>query len=143
MAPAPIMARRRTVHQFRHEHALEPGAHRAYGSLMRIASLLIVIMLITAACDRAPSGVTAAGGIRSEQFVDVYVKLMRTQNVPGSAANFEQRKQKVLKDAGVTEKQLQEFVQNHAADISMMAVVWDTIQTRIARASSAVPATME
>jgi len=102
---------------------------------MKITAILTVLVLTAGACDRAPSA-PGDGGISSEQFVNAYVKLMQAQNLVGSAAEFEQRKRTVLEDLGVTEKQLQEFVQVHADDISMMAMVWDTIQTRLARISA-------
>ena len=97
-------------------------------------SLTCVLSAALVACSRPSAPATPASGLTTGQFISIYVALRQAQSTAHTPEEFERAKQRVFQKAGATPQNLQQFVQEHAADVTMMANVWDTISNRLARA---------
>jgi hypothetical protein len=105
---------------------LLPGS--AYGSAMGIRTALLLLLLV-AGCNRtAPS---EPGGLSDREFIALYVALADAQKTARSPEQFEQTKQKILKEFGATPESMQEFIRVYSRDISRMATIWDSIRVRM------------
>lgn len=88
--------------------------------------------MLCVACSKAAEP-AAQTTITPQQFVDVFVQLRNAQMKIASAPEFETRKQEILRKAGVTEQELRDFVRVRSHEVTLMAGVWDSVQSRISR----------
>jgi hypothetical protein len=87
-----------------------------------------VLVLVVVAC--AGDGSTV--GLSDERFIETMVELRRAAITAGSdTAQFEQRRQAILNEQGVTEDELRTYVEANSRDLYHMAAVWDSISTRL------------
>lgn len=95
-----------------------------------------VLAVLVVACGRAEP---AAPTIETETFVEVMVSLRRASiDLPGQDA-FIERRDEILRDAGVTDSALVAFVRVHGSDPARMAVIWDSVAARVRAAGDAGP----
>ena len=104
---------------------------------MRTPLVLLLALNLNAACNRPPQPV-AQSKLTAAQFVSVFVELRQAQVKHPAQAAYEQAKRDILRKAGVTEADLQQFVKAHAHDLTLMAGVWDSIQAHISRSEPAL-----
>lgn len=99
---------------------------------MKNALYLLVLALPLLACDRG-APVAEPGGLSRNQFIDIYVSLRRAQVRSQTAQEYEELKQQIFREAGVSEESLQKYVKEHANDVQILADVWDTISNRLSQ----------
>jgi hypothetical protein len=71
-----------------------------------------------------------------KQFIAVFTQLQGARATSLSAAEFTQRKQEILKKAGVSEQRMQQFVKSNVKNVTLLADVFDTISNRLAQPDS-------
>jgi len=92
-------------------------------------AMVVVLGFVVAAC--AGDGSTV--GLSDERFIEAMVELRRAAMTAGSdTVQFEQRRQAILNEQGVTEDELRRYVEANSRDLYHMAAVWDSISTRLA-----------
>ena len=100
---------------------------------MRILLPVLLAVGLNAACTK-PAEPTVQTKLSPAQFVDIFVQLRHAQSrLSGRMQEYEAAKQEVLKKAGATEQDLRDFVKAHAHEVTLMAGVWDSVQSRISR----------
>ena len=67
------------------------------------------------------------------QFVAVFTQLQQARAKSQSAAEFAQRKQEILQKAGVSERNMQQFVKANVQNVTLLADMFDTISNRLAQ----------
>jgi hypothetical protein len=101
---------------------------------MRILQLAIVTLVaVLGGCDRLPFVQNDGGAIPRASFVNTVVALRRAAAQSPSPTIFAQKKAELLTQTGVTEKDLQRFIDVHGSDAPYMSSVWDTVAARIER----------
>lgn len=88
---------------------------------------LAAIFAVPFGCARDPG----APAIEPETYVDVMVALRLADNQTSSEAEFVERREQILRDAGVTDSVLVQWVRAHGQDLRLMAELWDTINARL------------
>ena len=87
----------------------------------------VVLMLALLPCGCAePEPVLPA-----EAFVDVLVAVRQAAREAGSPEAFAARRDAILEEAGVTEAELQAFVDEGVHDPKRLAEAWDSAATRL------------
>jgi alkylhydroperoxidase family enzyme len=103
--------------------------HRTGRGLQSRLLFLLAALLVAgvASCrgDQAP-----ATSISEARFIEVVVALRYAAASTGSPAEFETRREEILRQAGVTDELLLEFVRARGQDVAGMRAVWDTIAAR-------------
>jgi hypothetical protein len=101
---------------------------------MRILQLtLMTLAAVVGACDGLPFVQNDGGAIPRARFVNTVVALRRAVAQSPSAAEFARQKAELLSQTGVTDKDLQRFIEVHGADAIYMSAVWDTVAARLER----------
>lgn len=96
-------------------------------------ALVVVLGFVVAAC--AGDGSTV--GLSDERFIETMVELRRAAITVGpDTVQFEQRRQAILKEQGVTEDELRTYVEANSRDLYHMAAVWDSISTRLSESET-------
>jgi hypothetical protein len=99
----------------------------------RLAHILVAVLL--AGCAGGGEGST----LDTDRFVDVIVELRTAAiDLRHDPPAYDQRKESILADAGVTEEQLQAYVEHHGTDLAHMADVWRTVNTRMSEGEASV-----
>jgi hypothetical protein len=90
---------------------------------------VIAVGLLTglAGCNRDARPTTA---LSPDQFVDVVVALREAAVRAPDQASFEVERDRVLREAAVTDSMLLEFVRVRGRDIDAMRAVWDSVAAR-------------
>lgn len=90
--------------------------------------LALGLVVALAACGEEPPFDAA-----DEQFVATMVELRRAAESAGAdTARFEELRQSVLEERGVTPEELRAYVDAHAGNLDHMAIVWDSVSARLA-----------
>jgi len=89
---------------------------------------LLAILLLVGASACRPAG---PEGLDRDTFIDVVVELRKAAREYPDSSTFDIRKSAVLREAGVTDSTLAEFIRIHNADTRFMAAVWDSIDRRV------------
>jgi hypothetical protein len=90
--------------------------------------MMLVLGLALAAC----AADEAAFGVSDARFIETMVELRRAAVTAGTdTAQFEQLRQAVLEDHGVTEADLRAYVEAKGGDLDHMAAVWDSVSARL------------
>jgi len=90
--------------------------------------LLTVLALVMTGCAVEEN----TFGADDRRFVDTMVELRVAALTAGSdTAQFEELRQAVLEEHGVTETDLRAYVEAHSSDLDHMAAIWDSISTRL------------
>jgi len=98
--------------------------------MSRGLAALAVAVLCAAGCSRE-----AALPLEQEKFVEVMVSLRRAALESSGQEEFETRKQSILKQAGVTEQQLQAYAREAPRDPRGLSTAYDSITARLGRLS--------
>ena len=99
---------------------------------MRSPPIGLILLLLCASCTK-PAEPRVQSALSTEQFIDIFVQLRNAQTKHPAPHDFDRAKQEILRKAGATEDDLREFVKVHAQEITLMASVWDSVQSRISR----------
>lgn len=92
--------------------------------------ILLACALLLFGCGADDDPVAAA----DERFIDTVVELRRAALTAGpDTAMFEQLRDSVLREHGITEADLRAYVEAHSADLEHMAAVWDSISARLSQ----------
>lgn len=95
----------------------------------------LCLALVLAGCG----GGAGSGTVDTDRFIDVVVALRSAAvELRHDTAAYDQRKDRILHDAGITEGELRAYVEHHGADLAHMAHVWQTINARMAEAEASV-----
>lgn len=70
-------------------------------------------------------------GIDREQYVELYVKILRAAGEAPDTAAAAQRADSILRLDGLTRRDLTEFAERHAEDPRYLADVWTEIERRL------------
>ena len=92
------------------------------------ATAAFLLAVTAAACTREAS----APQLEPETYVDVMVALRRAHRQTASAAEFQTRREQILREAGVTDSLLVEWVRTRGTDVELLASLWDSINARLA-----------
>jgi hypothetical protein len=91
----------------------------------------VLLGILSAALLSCGTGADTTG-VTDDSFVQVMVELRRAANqAAGDTTAFAARREQILLDAGVTEEQLQDYVETHGRNVEHMARLWETINTRL------------
>jgi len=90
---------------------------------------LILAAVLLAACGRETAMPPA--GISRETFITVYAELSRAR-LRTTPDEFSARKEEILKQHGVTERDLTRFVEVHGQQPAYMAELWNSVRERLA-----------
>jgi hypothetical protein len=111
---------------------LESAGETGYGvGMKRVAGVLLPLLLFSA-CKRGPS-TPEQSGMTKNQFIAVFTQLQQARAKSQSAAEFAQRKQEILQKAGVSERNMQQFVKANVQNVTLLADMFDTISNRLAQ----------
>jgi hypothetical protein len=92
-------------------------------------ALLPVLALILAGCEVDEN----TFGAEDLRFVDTMVELRVAALTAGTdTAQFEERREEVLRENGVTEEALRAYVEANSSNLDHMAAIWDSISARLA-----------
>lgn len=95
-----------------------------YANTMRRHVLLLFVTTIVIGCNQWPKGLGGrTSGLRDEEFVEVYVRLSKT-NSPAEKA-------RILKEAGTTAREMDEFVKVRLDDLPALSIVFDSVVARM------------
>ncbi len=73
-------------------------------------------------------GMRSSSGLSAEQFVEVYVELsFASETFSGDSAKFEEEKNRIFEQAGVAQKEMDEFVRRLNQKPDEWAEVWKRI----------------
>jgi hypothetical protein len=72
-----------------------------------------------------------APAIEPSTYVDVMVALRQADDRTLSEAEFVERREKILQEAGVTDSMLVRWARAHGEDVRFMAELWDSINARL------------
>jgi hypothetical protein len=86
------------------------------------------------ACGRADEA--TAPTISTDRFISVIVALREAAAQTEDAAAFATERDRILRDAGVTDSALVEFARVHSRDVHRMRAIWDTIAVRLTPAEA-------
>jgi hypothetical protein len=81
---------------------------------------------LAAGCRAEPSE-----AVTPTEFVDVMVALRRADLETASPAEYNPRRDSILRAAGVTDSALVDFARRHGRDVAFMAELWDSIALRL------------
>jgi hypothetical protein len=109
--------------EFRRAH---PGYRKAQPKLMRML-LTLALLCLASACEQEPEGPQLA----SETFIDVMVQLRRAHEQSESDAQFEVRRDSILRGAGVTDSTLVQWVRMRSGDVEFLTALWDSVNARL------------
>lgn len=104
-------------------------------ALRRTTMLLLVLLsLSSAGCGAAHPAREKAGGLATEEFIEIYIALRRAAVEAGdSLALFEVRRAEILDRYGASGQDLLDYVELRSVDLKAMSAVWDTIYHRLSR----------
>lgn len=88
-------------------------------------SALLVAALVAAGC--AGSETPAADAVDEDTFVAVFVALRRAAASAPTDQAFARDRDRILAEHGVTEPDLERFIDDHADDVQHLSEVWDRI----------------
>ena len=95
--------------------------------LLSIASVILCIIILLLLC-----GPRSSSELEEEKFVEVYVRLsMARETFAGNSLMLEQEKERILKETGVSPKEIDEFVDRLSAEPEKWAQVWKKIVERL------------
>jgi predicted protein tyrosine phosphatase len=97
------------------------------------AAAIIVVLAVAAASAGCRPDATAPATIPQATFVDVMVALRQAADTLHEVEEFRAEQERILRQAGVTDSALMEFVRVHGRDPQRMAMIWDTIAVRLIR----------
>ncbi len=107
---------------------------------MRISYLTVLTFVAAlSACDRLPFVDNDRGAMPRMKFVDTVVALRRAALQSPSPAEFTRLKTEHLAQTGVSEKDLQRFIEVHGGDAVYMSAVWDSVSQRTERPPARMP----
>lgn len=89
------------------------------------SSALLVAALVAAGC--AGSETPAADTMDEDTFVAVFVELRRAAASAPTDQAFARDRDRILAEHGVTEPDLERFIDDHADDVQHLSEVWDRI----------------
>ena len=90
--------------------------------------ILALLVVALAAC----TGAAAGPGLSDTEFITVMTELRRAAVEAGTdTAAFETRRDEILAEHGVTEADLNAFVQSPRRDLHELAAIWDSIGVRL------------
>lgn len=93
---------------------------------MRVLVLGLALLLSGCAAEENRFGAS------DERFVQTMVELRRAALTAGSdTAEFMRLRDAVLEEHGVTEEELRAYVESRGGDLDHMAVVWDSVVSRL------------
>lgn len=91
--------------------------------------LLAVLAFVVAGCAIEEN----TFGADDQRFVDTMVELRMAALTAGvDTAKFEELRETVLSEHGVTEADLRAYVEANSSDLDHMAAIWDSISARLA-----------
>jgi hypothetical protein len=101
----------------------------------RAAVLLAVcaVLVLPTGCGR---GEPESPTIPTETFIDVMVALRLAAVEGASSEEFEERREQILRDAGVTDSALVAYVRVWGDNPQRMAAIWDSVATRLRAAGA-------
>jgi hypothetical protein len=101
----------------------------------RAAVLLAVctVLVLPSGCER---GEPVGPAIPTETFIDVMVALRLAAVDGASSEEFAERREEILRDAGVTDSALVAFVRVWGDDPQRMAAIWDSVASRLRAAGA-------
>jgi hypothetical protein len=74
----------------------------------------------------------SSSGLSADEFADVYVELsLASQTLSGDSAGFEDEKSRIFERAGVTQMDMDEFVQRMNRKPDEWAEVWKKVMERL------------
>lgn len=88
----------------------------------------VTALLVVQGCSES----VEVPSVEPETYVEVMVALRRAHNETSSVAEFEQRREQILRDASLTDSMLVQWVRARGTDVGFMAELWDSINTRLA-----------
>lgn len=90
--------------------------------------MILALGIALAGCG----GTDGAVGLSDERFIETMVELRRAAITAGAdTAQFEQLRDAILEEQGVTESDLRAYVEATSRDLYHMAAVWDSVSTRL------------
>jgi hypothetical protein len=90
--------------------------------------MILMLSSTALACDKLPGARGKNGSrLRDVEFIDVYVKLAR--------ATSPEEKARVLKEAGTSREELDEFIEVRLEDLPALSTVFDSVVARMGSAS--------
>jgi hypothetical protein len=92
------------------------------------AGCFTVVLLGACGGGDATTGPTT---VSRDTFIEVIVALRAAATEAGSAENYSTERERILREHGVTDSALVDFVRVHGADPRRMALIWDTIAGRL------------
>ncbi len=92
-----------------------------------LSSFAFLTLLVAPGCSRDAS----APPIAPETFVDVMVQLRRAHELDITADQFAARRDAILRDAGVTDSMLVQWIRAQGSDVAQLSALWDTINARL------------
>lgn len=97
-----------------------------------LLACVLALVPIVAGCgtDDAPTGPI----LSRPAFIDVIVALRQAADTLPTIEAYNAERARILAEAGVTDSALIAFVRVHGADPARMAVIWDTIASRLQHA---------
>ena len=99
---------------------------------MRSLPIGLILLLVCTSCTK-PAEPPVQSALTAEQFIDIFVQLRNAQTKNAAPQDYARAKQQILRKAGATEDDLRQFVKVHSNQITLMASVWDSVQSRISR----------
>lgn len=95
-------------------------------SLNRFA-LAVGVLLCLAACDFTTDG----GALSRDDYVDVYVELLRAADAAPDSFAASDSARRILAARGLTEEDLLDYARSHADDPGHLAEAWRRIEERL------------
>jgi hypothetical protein len=98
---------------------------------IRSLPFVLLTSLLFGACSRESAGGPDEDTISREAFVQAYVDLRAAALAdPRVTISLEER-DRILRDAGLTEEDLLRFAEVHGPDVQLMKEVWEEVDTLI------------
>lgn len=88
---------------------------------------VVAAALLAAGCEAEPTE-----PVTREQFIDVMTEIRRIDMDTDAAAEFDTRRDSILRESGVTDSALVDFARLHGREIGFMSEIWDSIAKRLA-----------
>lgn len=97
---------------------------------MRGSIITISMLVLLAGCSRLEQPADTSG-LTAQEFVELYVGLREARARSTDAAGYEQQKAALFKKYNATPEAMDAFLKANSHDLTFMAAVWDSVQTRI------------
>ena len=101
---------------------------------MRLRFFALVMVAVSLACKPH-----ASEGLDRDTFVDVIAELRKAAREYPDSSTFDQHKADLLREKGVTDSALADFVRIHNPDTRYMAQVWEAVD-RLVNPPAGTPA---